>query len=675
MTKYKYNVSGMHCANCAKKMEDYLNDKEDFKNVSVNFNTCKLYYESDKDYSLKELNKLVKNVDNDFKITDTSEQSHNEFKIFPLLIGTIIGLLAYFLNIPNFIKIILYIISFGLLLYRNIFNAFKTLINGHYIDENLLISISCIGALLIGEALEGMMVIVLYSIGKILEGKAINRGRNSIKELVELKVNYANVKKGKEIKKLSVDEVEIGDIIVVKKGEKIPADGKVIKGSTYLDTSSLTGESKPLKVNIDDEVLSGSINTTDVIEIKALKLFSDSTVSKILELLEEATNKKAKTETLVSKIGKIYTPMVLLFAIISLFLLPIIFNISFDESLYRSLTFLVISCPCAIAISVPLAYFNGIGISSKNGILIKGSNYLDNLSNAKKIVFDKTGTLTYAKLEVKEIIINDNNYDEDEIINILRLGESLSNHPIANAIMNLTDTKIDNSIVKNFKEIDGSGITFNLDKKKIKIGNSNICHCNIDTDIHLHIDDKHVASIIISDGIKENAEAVISKLKKIGIKTYMFTGDKKENAIDVGKTLMIDEVKSDMLPQDKYHNLEKIMDENITVFVGDGVNDAPTLKLSDIGISMGNLGSDSAVDASDIVIMNDDLSKISLAIDISNYTKKIIKQNLVFAISIKILILIFSAFGLTNMWMAVFADTGLTVLTILNTLRILNKYK
>lgn len=673
MTKYKYNVSGMHCANCAKRMEEYLSNQEDFTNVSVNFNTCKLSYESDKDYSLKELNKLVKSVDDDFIITSLEEHVHDDFKVLPLLIGTVIGLLAFFLNIPYSIKIVLYIISFGLLLYRNILNAVKILINGHYIDENLLISISCVGALLIGEALEGMMVIILYSIGKILEGKAVNKGRNSIKELVELKVNYANVKCGKEIKKISVDEVKIGDIIVIKKGEKIPVDGKVIKGSTYLDTSSLTGESKPIRVNLNDEVLSGTINTSDVIEIEALRLFSDSTVSKILELLEEATNKKAKTETLVSKISKIYTPMVLVFAIISLFLLPMIFDISFNDSLYRSLTFLVISCPCAIAISVPLAYFNGIGISSKNGILIKGSNYLDNLSNAKRIVFDKTGTLTNAKLEVEDIIIEDDNYSKEKVINILRLGESLSNHPIANAIMNLDDEKIDNSVVKNFKEIDGSGITFNIDKKKIKIGNSNLCQCHKDTSIHLNINDKHIASIIINDGIKDNAKDVINSLKPI--KTYMFTGDKKNIAEEIADELEIDVVKANMLPQDKYHELEKIMDDNITIFVGDGVNDAPTLKLSNIGISMGSIGSDSAVSASDVVIMNDDLSKIPLSMNISRYTKMIIKQNLIFAISVKLIILILSIFGLTNMWMAVFADTGLTVLTILNTLRILRKFR
>ena len=673
MKKYKYSVNGMHCAHCAKKMEDYLNNQKDFNNVIVNFNTCKLTYESEKNISLKELNKIVKNIDSDFKISNDSEDNHDNFHLLTLIIGAIIGLVAYFINFPDLIKIILYIISYGLLLYKNIFKAFRLIIKSHYIDENLLISISCIGALIIGEVLEGMMVIILYSIGKFLEEKAVNKGRNSIKELVELKINYANLKVGKEIKKVSVEEIKIGDVIVVKKGEKIAVDGKVIKGSTYLDTASLTGESSPLKVIENDEVLSGSINIGDVIEIETLKLFNDSTVSKILELLEEATNKKAKTETLVSKISKIYTPLVLVLAILALLILPTMFNISFTDALYRSLTFLVISCPCAIAISIPLAYFNGIGISSKNGILIKGSNYLDNLSNAKQIVFDKTGTLTYAKLEVKKIIIEDNNYKMDEIIHILRLGESLSNHPIASAIMRLSNEKIDNSIVLNYKEIDGSGITFNLNKKHIKIGNNNLCNCDKDTSIHLNIDNKHVASIIINDGIKENAKEAIDSLNQL--KTYMLTGDRKEIALRVGKELNIDVVKSNMLPQDKYHELEKIMNDDITIFVGDGVNDAPTLKLSNIGISMGNIGSDSAIMASDIVIMNDDLLKIPLSINISRYTKKIIKQNLIFAISVKLIILVLSIFGLTNMWMAVFADTGLTVLTILNTLRILKKFK
>ncbi len=674
MTKYRYNISGMHCANCAKKLENYLNSKEDFSNVLVNFNTCKLSYESEKEISLKELNKLVKSVESDFTITNIDEHHHDDFHLSTLIIGTVIGLCACFIDFSRTIKIILFIIAYGLLLYRNVINAFKLLINNHYIDENLLITISCIGAFLIGEELEGMMVIILYSIGKILESHAVNKGRNSIQELIELKVTHANLKDGDDIKKIEVEKVKIKDILVVKKGEKVPVDGKIISGNTYLDTASLTGESVPLKVSCGDEILSGTINLGDVIEIEVSKLYADSTVSKILELLMEATDKKAKTETMVSKISRVYTPIILLLAILVLIILPL-FNVSFNDALYRSLTFLVISCPCAIAISIPLAYFNGIGIASHNGILVKGSNYLDNLSNIKKIIFDKTGTLTNAKLKVKDIEINDNSYSKDEIIKILRMGEVYSNHPIAKAIMELSDDKVNKKDIKNYKEQEGSGITFNYQKNTINIGNNNLCRCDIDTKIHLHIDNKHVASIIIDDGIKDNAKKVINELKDNNIKTYMFTGDKKTIADEVNKELLIDEVKSDMLPQDKYHALESVMNNELTMFVGDGVNDAPVLKLSDIGVSMGSIGSDSAIQASDIVIMNDDLSKIPLAISISKYTKEIIKQNLLFTIIIKILILILSVFGYANMWMAVFADTGLTVLAILNTLRIIKKYK
>ena len=675
MKKYQYNVNGLHCANCARKIEDYLKNNDDFMNVSVNFNICKLSYESEKDFSLKELNKIVKSVENDASISSIDEHNHNEYHLSTLIIGTIIGLVAYFIDFSDTIKNILFIIAYALLLYRNIINAFKLLIKSHLIDENLLISISCIGAFLIGEKLEGMMVIILYSIGKILESYAVNKGRNSIKDLIELKVTYANLKKNNLIKKIDVGDVQIKDILVVKKGEKIPVDGIITSGSTYLDTSSLTGESLPLKVKNGDEILSGMVNIGDVIEMEVTKIYADSTVSKILELLMEATNKKAKTETIVSKISRIYTPIVLLLAIIVLIILPLLFNVSFNVALYRSLTFLVISCPCAIAISVPLSYFNGIGAASHNGILIKGSNYLDNLSNAKKIVFDKTGTLTKANLEVKAIEIDDDKYEKSEIIEILRMGEAFSNHPIAKAIMALSDTTVDNKEIKNYKEIEGSGITFTYKKRQIAIGNNNLCKCDIDTKVHLHINGKHVASIIIDDGIKDNAKRVISELKNRDIKTYMFTGDKENIANEINNELLIDEVKANMLPQDKYHELEKIMGNGVTLFVGDGVNDAPVLKRSDIGISMGNIGSDSAIIASDIVIINDDLAKIPLAINISKYTKSIIKQNLIFAISVKVIILILSVLGFANMWMAVFADTGLTVLAILNTLRILRKYK
>ena len=674
MRKYQYNINNLDCAHCAKKVEDLLNKNNDFNNVLVNFNTCKLSFESEKEFSINELNKIIKKIEPNAKISLDVEEK-KEYYWIVLIIGTIIGLLGYFLPINNTFKLVLYIISYILLLYRVIINAFKKLIKSHTIDENLLITISCIGALVIGNFLEGMMVIILYSIGKILEGMALNNSRKSIKEIIDIKEPFANLKKENETIKIKVEDVKIGDILVIKKGEKIPVDGIILSSKAYLDMSNLTGESELVLVNKNDSILSGSINTSDVIEIKATNVFSDSTVSKILELLENATNKKAKVETLVSKISKIYVPTVLILAILTVILLPVLFNLSLSDSVYRALTFLVISCPCAIAISVPLSYFTAIGVSSKKGILIKGSNYLDNLSNVSQIVFDKTGTLTYGTYEVGDIIIDNENYQLDDVIDILRCGESLSNHPISKGIMKLSNKRINNKNVSNFKEITGSGITFTLNNDNISIGNNKLCKCKIDGDIHLHINSKHIALIKMNDGIKDNAFETIKKLKEKNIKTYMFTGDKKEIALDIGKKLNIDEIKYEMLPQDKYNYYEKISKDKLTMFVGDGVNDAPTIKRSDIGVSMGSIGSDSAILSSDIVIPSDDLSKIILSIDISNYTKKIIKENLIFAISTKILILILSILGLTNMWMAVFADTGVTLLTIISTLRIIRKFR
>ena len=458
---------------------------------------------------------------------------------------------------------------------------------------------------------------------------------------------------------------------MVKKGEKIPLDGVVIKGESALDTSALTGESEEVNVKTSSKVLSGSINKKDVIEIKVTALYEDSTVAKILELLESATDKKTKMETSISKISKIYTPTVIILAILVIIMLPIFTDVTLKSSIYRGLTFLVISCPCAIAISVPLSYFTGIGVASKKGILIKGSTYLDNLSNAKNIIFDKTGTLTTGSFRVESIDISNDSYTREDVIEILRKGESFSNHPIAKSILSLSNKKVNNKDIKDYKEIEGKGISFTLDDKRVLIGNKSLCDCDNDTILHLNIDGVHIASIAINDGIKENAKETIDGLKKHGIKTYMFTGDKKEIALAIGKKLEIDEIKYEMLPTDKFSNYEKVSRAAITIFVGDGINDTPVLKRADIGIAMGAVGQDAAIEASDVVLMKDDLSKILLAIDISKYTKHIMIQNLVFAITVKILILLLSVFGLANMWFAVFADTGVTLLTIINTLRIM----
>ena len=678
MKKYKYNINNLDCANCAREVLESLNENKDFKNVIVNFNTKKLIYESDKEFTLPELNKLVKEVEPDAFITDEEVNIKKEYHFSILVVGVIIGLIGYFVKMPIYLKWILYVISYSMLLYRCIINSLKLLIKSKTINENLLITVSCLGALALKNVLEGIMVITLYTIGKILEEKAINNSRNSIKDLMDLTDKTANIKVGKEVKNILVEDVKVGDILLVKKGEKIGVDGIIKSGTSSIDSSMLTGESEPVFIKEGDKVLSGSINLGDVILVRATSTFEDSTVSKILEMLESATDKKTKTETIVSKGSKIYTPVVLVLSILVMIVLPL-FGVNLSSSIYRGLTFLVISCPCAIAISVPLSYFTGIGVCSKNGILVKGSNYLDSLSSAKNIIFDKTGTLTNGTFKVTGIDIKDeektDEYNKDDIMEILLIGESLSDHPIAKSIMSTSGKFVDNSRVENYKEISGKGITFVLDGKQVSIGNNKIDECTETASIHMHINGKHVASIFINDGIKENTSSVIKSLQKNDIKTYMFTGDKKNVALEIGGMLGIDEIKYEMLPTDKFKAYESVEKSGLTIFVGDGINDAPVLKRSSVGISMGSVGSDQAIEASDIVILNDDLEKIPLGISISKYTKHIIKENLIFAIGVKAVILVLSVLGLASMWLAVFADTGVTLLTILNTLRIIKKFK
>lgn len=675
MKKYRFKINNLDCANCAKKLEDTLNNNSKMKNVVVNFASSKISYESDS-IDLDSLNELIKKVEPDCFASTGDVKENKEYHVWILVLSLIIGIIGLYIKLPFKLNFVFLLGAYILLLYRPFMNAIKLLKNSKTINENALIFISCVGAFLIGEKLEGIMVVALYTLGKILEEKAINNTRRSIKVLMDIKQDYANLKDNNKIKEIEVEEIKKGDILVVKKGERIPVDGTIVLGTTRLDTSMLTGESEYESVKVGSKVLSGSINLDDVIEMKATKLYDDSTVAKILELVEEASDKKANTETVVARMSKIYTPSVLILAILVTFILPIAMDITFSESLYRGLTFLVISCPCAIAISVPLSYFTGIGVASKNGILIKGSNYLDLLGHVNKLIFDKTGTLTTGSFRVTDIKIYDDSYKEEEIIELLVKGESFSNHPIAKSIMKLSKTKYDTSDVKSYKEIDGEGISYQIGNKKIKVGTSKLCNCDKNASLHLNINGKHVASISIDDGIKENVVDTINKLKDMKIRTYMFTGDRKEVALEIGNKIGIDVIKYEMLPTDKYKAYGLIDKGNsTTAFIGDGVNDAPVLKRADIGISMGGVGSNSAIEASDVVFMTDDLSKMITSINISKYTNMIIMQNLIFAISVKIIILLLSVYGLVSMWFAVFADTGVTVLTILNTLRIMHKFK
>ena len=687
MKNYKFLLQGLECANCAKKIEDKIAANPEYKDVVVNFSTITLSFKTDKEKGVEEdIKNIVKAVEPDTVVISKDKKQveqvqRNNKDIIRLFVGLAIYGLSVLLQKQIILSYILLVISAITLLYRTAIKAYKQL-KGKILDENTLIIVSVIGACLVGKTMEGIMVITLYEIGKILEARAVNKTRKSISSLMDIKPEYANLKIGDEIKQVSPEKVEIGKIIVIKAGEKIPLDGEIILGDAKINNSALTGESRLIDSTIGDKVLSGGIVSEGLIEIKVEKTYENSTVAQILNLVENATDKKAKTETTVSKLAKIYTPVVFVLAILVAIFMPLIVkNVTYSDSIYKALTFLVISCPCSIAISVPLSYFSGIGKASKSGILVKGSDYLDGFKDIGEVIFDKTGTITTGNFNVSKIKVYDDAYTEEKVLELFAIGESFSNHPIAKSIINKFEKEIDASKVKEYKEISGKGIEYQIDGKEIKIGNKNFAGSkeieedNIGTNLYLNIDGKTVGGITLSDEIKPDAKEAITKLNKLGIVTKMFTGDSKEIALEIAKQVGIKKVEYEMLPQGKYTKLEEELKNNNTSkkisFVGDGINDSPVLARADIGISMGGIGSSSAIEASDVVIMTDELSKITDGIRISKKTNRIIKQNLIFAIGVKILVLVLSILGIATMWQAVFADVGTTLITILNTIRIL----
>lgn len=689
MKNYKYTLEGLDCANCAKKIEDTIAKQEGYQDVNVNFSTLKLTFKTDKQNPKKEITQIIQKVEPEVNVFEEGEQKqekeeHNGSDIIRIVVGVVLYLIALIGNFKIVVTNIITIIAFIILLYKTAKKAWKQLTKNKVLDENTLIVISAIGAYLVGKVSEGLMVITLYEIGKILEARAVNKTRKSISDLMNIKPEYANLKQGEEYKQVSPEEVKIGDIIVVKTGEKIPLDGEVIKGNAQIDNSALTGESKLIEVSEKSKVLSGSINVNGLIEIKVEQTYENSTVSQILNLVENATDKKAKTETFVSKAAKIYTPVVMGLALLVAIFMPLIVSgVTYKESIYKALIFLVISCPCSIAISVPLSYFSGIGKASKRGILVKGSDYLDGIKDIKEIIFDKTGTITTGKFVVTEINLFDEKYSEQDILEYFAKGEKYSNHPIAKSILNkyseISKEDLNTEGITKFEEIPGKGLQYQYKNETIKIGNAEFTNAKnekiVGTVLYLNIDGTVVGNLVLSDEIKANTNEAIEKLHKLGVNTKMFTGDKKEIAEKIAKEVGIKDVKSEMLPQDKYNELDAIINKREqsqkVAFVGDGINDSPVLARADIGISMGGIGSSSAIEASDVVIMTDEISKIVEAIAISKKTNKIIKQNLIFSIGVKILTLILSLFGIADMWQAVFADVGTTLITIFNTLRIL----
>ena len=673
--KYRYLVNGLDCANCARKIEGHLNDDEKLRNVVLNFSTSKLSFEAEEDRNMKEFIELkISEIEDGVTLINETENVEknnvSKLNIAFLILGSVIGVLTMILHFDSKIEMILMIIAYVLLLWRIFGVACRKVFKNHVLDENTLIVISAIGAFLVGQTHEGMMVVILYEIGKILEDKAVNKTRKSVQELMDIKPEYANLKMDGRVESVMPEEVNIDDIIIIKSGEKIPLDGVVVSGKAKIDNSALTGETKLVMVEENSEVLSGSVNVDGFIEVKVTKAYKDSTVTKILELVENATDRKAKAENTVSKMAKVYTPIILILAVCTAIFLPLFTELTYRDSIYRALIFLVISCPCAIAISVPLTYFSGIGRASKSGILIKGSDYLDGLRGISKVVFDKTGTLTTGNFSIANVKSLDEKYSEKNILKIAAIGEKNSNHPIAKSILKEVEEDISKIEVQEYNEIIGEGISFRYNERDVFVGAESDSENDGITNILVKVNGKLIGKILMQDAVKLDALEAIKELKKNNVDVAMFTGDKKDVALSVAKALEIDDVNYEMLPNDKYQKMEEYLKDGRKIaFVGDGINDSPVLALSSVGIAMGGIGSSSSIEASDVVIMTDELKKIPEAIKISKNTNKIVKQNLTFALSMKILFLILGLFGVATMWMAVFADVGVTILTVLNSIR------
>lgn len=604
--------------------------------------------------------------------------------LIKIIISSIIFTIAILSPINLYAKLSLYILSYLIVGYEILEKSFKNILSGEIFDENFLMVLASFVAFFLGEYTEAIAIILFYQIGEFFQSYAVNNSRKSISKLVNIKADYANIEKNGKIEKVNPEEININDIIIIKPGERVPLDGIIVEGQSNIDTSALTGESMPQSVEVKDEILSGCINLSNILKVKVSKKYTESTASKILDLIENATNKKAKVEHFITKFAKIYTPIVVGLAVLIATLPPFILNEEFSKWIYRSMVFLVVSCPCALVISVPLSFFAGIGLASKYGILVKGGNFLELLSKVKYFVFDKTGTLTRGKFEVSEI--HNINITEEEFLKYASYAEYYSNHPIAKSIKSKYNQNIELDKIKDIKEIQGKGIEAKIDNDLIYIGNEKIMknfNINIETInkigtiVYMAINNKYVGYLVIADQIKSNAKKAIQDLYKIGIqKTIMLTGDKKSVAENVATQLNLSEFHSELLPADKIEKLENIMENNKNIkvsFVGDGINDAPALARADIGIAMGNIGSDVAIESADIVIINDNLESLAKSIKISKRTINIAKENIYFSIGIKIIVLLLGTIGYASIWEAVFADVGVCLIAILNSLRILMK--
>ena len=706
------SIEGLDCPNCAAKVERKINTLEGIKEATVDFLGKKIVVLAD-EISENELVELIQTevdkIEDGVKVFvpkvqagESSSEEEDTGKIKKkLLIGGILFVLGIFVPKTLFIpKLAVFLVSYLVIGGDVLLSAFKNILNGQVFDENFLMAIATIGAFAIGEYPEGVAVMLFYQLGELLQGIAVNNSRKSIVSLMDIRPDYANIKVGEGIKKVSPEEIKVGEIIVVKPGEKVPLDGKIVKGASTFDTSALTGESLPREAKAGDDVLSGFINKNGLIEIQVAKVFSESTVSKILYLMENAGSKKSKTENFITKFARYYTPAVVITALIVAIFPPLLIQgATFSDWIYRALIFLVVSCPCALVISIPLGFFGGIGGASRHGILIKGTNYLEVLNNLESVVMDKTGTLTKGIFKVTEvnaennIKINDFQNNKTELTKPLLLKyaahiEKFSNHPIAQSIVAEYEnsvSKVDENVVKDFEEISGFGIKVNINNHQFLAGNSKLMNLenitfdkkeNLGTAIYLAADGKYIGNILISDEVKEDSARAIKGMKENGVKEIvMLTGDNEAIGKNIAEKLGIDKVFTELLPNEKVEKLEEIYktksEKGKIAFVGDGINDAPVLARADLGIAMGGAGSDAAIEAADVVIMNDEPSKIVTAIKIAKKTKEIVWQNITIAFAIKIVVMALGLFGDATMWEAVFADVGVALLAVLNATRVL----
>lgn len=732
--KRQWELEGLDCANCARKIEDKVKKIEGVSSCSVNFVTKTMTMETAAGYeesAIVEAKKTVKALEPHVNVREKTQGSrklqtnsspehghdhkhghehdhqtadghkhddadghghsheHGEGDTRKILLrlggGGILALAGIFLPVEGVVELLIFLAAYLIVGSEVVWQAVKNIIRGQVFDENFLMALATIGAFAIGEYPEGVAVMLFYQIGELFQGLAVNRSRRSITALMDIRPEFAYLKLGNDLKRVSPEEVAIGDVIVVKPGEKVPLDGTILEGSAMMDTSALTGESVPRSAGPGSTVLSGFINRNGVITMQVTQTFGESAVSKILELVQNASSNKAKTENFITKFARAYTPIVVITAVLLAVVPPLVISgATFSDWIYRALVFLVISCPCALVVSIPLGFFGGIGAASRSGILIKGSNYLEALNDVKVVVFDKTGTLTKGQFKVTGIYPSGSK-SKDELLRTAAYAESHSNHPIAESIRTAYGEQISKEAISNYNEISGHGIEVSIEGKTVLAGNARLMEREgiayevpeqSGTVVHIAVDHQYGGYLVIADEVKEDSQQAIQSLKKLGIrKTVMLTGDASSVAEAVGKQLGVDEVHAELLPQHKVEAIEKLDREKShrekIIFVGDGINDTPVLARADVGIAMGGLGSDAAIEAADIVIMTDEPSKIAVAIGISKRTRMIVWQNIIFALGVKAIFLILGAFGIATMWEAVFSDVGVTVLAVLNSIRAL----